>query len=531
MRGSNLGTIIGVFLCSICACKEDPHNPQQWEKKLAGAKRAKDRVRVLEELREPGRISSAWVAVLNGCLENEKYPDAKAAIARALGSLKDRSSVQPLSRTLDFGATDVAGNNANKEIAAALAQIGDASAAPTLLRMLRLRDPYVRTEAIQALGELKVSDALEPLTQIATDQEGEPFLSKKAIQALGELGDPRAIPTLIKMLVKERRGVSFYPESSFALFEIGPKSSAALLAVLQGTDQELGKWATQNHVLMPAIYAKAAQILGDFREKRAEKALLEQLGFKSEYADVELFVRMRAADALGRMRSKDSVRPLAQMLEEPDFTARQEYIRALVRIGSRDANSALIHAASTPTWEEREDAIAALAMLGDARDAPALQKLSQEEETLTLAECQQNPGAGCDKPAQLSKTHQDTTRRYIAIMEEAAGCHAEIKCLTVKLDSPQPRLRERAALEMGRSGQAAAAGALVKKVGDQDLDARLAAVQGILWLLDDRPEIPQVGDLRVAVDRQLADDSGKTEFVKVNEDLRRLSVELKRRLH
>jgi hypothetical protein len=31
------------------------------------------------------------------------------------------------------------------------------------------------------------------------------------------------------------------------------------------------------------------------------------------------------------------------------------------------------------------------------------------------------------------------------------------------------------------------------------------------------------------IDKQLADDQGKTEFVRVNEDLRRLAVELKRR--
>ena len=52
-----------------------------------------------------------------------------------------------------------------------------------------------------------------------------------AIVSLGELGDPAAIPALLHGLQLERSGVSFLPESSFALFLIGPPSAEPLLKI------------------------------------------------------------------------------------------------------------------------------------------------------------------------------------------------------------------------------------------------------------------------------------------------------------
>jgi len=520
---------VAAALLSLAACKGDPSTPEHWEKKLSSAKRPRDKARVLEELRESGMLTPAFTPMLDAQLEKEKLPEAKAGIAKLLGSLKQPSSVGPLVGAIDFGTPDASGNAMNREIANALARIGDPQAVAPLVRLLASRDPYTRIEAISALGALRAKAAVEPLIEITADERAEPFILKKAIQALGDIGDPRAVTALVPLLFKEKKGVTFYVESSFALFQIGRPASDALLAVLRGEDKKLLSWAQQNSVLTPAIYAKAAQLAGDFRDRRAEQMLISQLGFSSEFVDLQLFVRMRAADALGRLRSAAAVEPLAGMLGEEDPQAREEYIRALARIGKREAIPALLKAASGPSWEQREGGALGLALLGDGREVTALEKLTAEEPRKTSAECSADKSAqGCANPEELAKTHISILGRKIKVLQVAASCRGEAACWTKHLDGDDSVLRERAALEIGRSKQPGQAAELVKRVGEKNLEVRLALIQAATWLMDDTGEAARSTSLVPLIDKQLAADQGKTEFVRVNEDLRRLAVELKR---
>jgi len=520
---------VSVLVVSLAACRDDPGSPQHWEKRLSGAKRSRDKMRVLEELRESGKLAPTFTPMLCAELERERLAAVKGAIAKLLGTLKDPSSVGPLTSAIDFGNSDASGNAMNREIANALGRIGDSQSIPAVLRMLGSRDPYTEIEAINALGALKAKPAVEPLIEIIVEQRAEPFIVKKAIQALGEIGDPRAVPALVPLLFMEKRGGSFYVESSFALFQIGRPASDALLAVLRGEDKKLLSWARQNSVITPAIYAKAAQLVGDFRDQRAEQALISQLGFRSEFIDLKLFVRMRAADALGRLRSAAAVGPLQAMLNEEEPPARQEYIRALTRIGSRDAIPGMVKAASAGHWNLREPTAAGLAMLGDARELPALEKLIANEGALTKAECAEDSTAqGCANPEELAKSHLAVLQRDAKVLQAATACHADVSCWSKQLDHDDPLIRQRAALEIGRSKQGAQAAELIKRIGEKNLEVRLALIQAATWLMDNSSESSRPINLLQLIDKQLADDQGKTEFVRVNEDLRRLAIELKR---
>src|SRR5207247_1210025 len=131
------------------------------------------------------------------------------------------------------------------------------------------------------------------------------------------------------------------------------------------------------------------------------------------FLDLKLFVRIRAADALGHMRIKDAAKELTAMLAEPEATARAEYVRALVRIGGRDAVPALLKAAANGSWDAREPSMIGVAMLGDERELGAFEKFAKAEEKLTVAECKENSYyAGCDNPQALVKKHQDAIARY-----------------------------------------------------------------------------------------------------------------------
>ncbi len=511
-------------------CKGDPKTPGYWDKALKSAKKQRDKERTLDDLRKSGNLNKEFLPMLHEALGAEKRPEVRKAIAQVLGDMKDPASVEPLINAVDFGAADSATHAMNKEVVSALGAIGDPKAAPTLLRLLKSKDNYTKIEAINALGAMKAKEAVDPLLQIATDESGEPFISKKAIEALGEISDPKAVPDLIKMMFKERRGVSFYVESSFGLYQIGKPAADALLPILKGEDKATLAWAKESNVIEPAVYAKAAQVLGDLQDSRAEKALVSKLGFASDFLDIKLFVRMRAADALGRLRSKEAVKPLSAMLEEEEASARAEYIRAVTRIGSRDAIPALVKAASKGSWDAREPAMIGIAMLGDDRELPTFEKFAAGEGALTTAECKDNEDyAGCKTPDELVKKHVEAIKTLTKRLEAGKECKSDAACWAKKLDDPEAGVRSRAAYEVGRSGKAELADALVKRLGEKDLETRLAIIQGIDWLTQDSQDAAKRASSAVAeMEKQIKAEKGSTTFVKVNEDLRRLAVKLKR---
>src|SRR5260370_11146260 len=104
-----VGLAVSVLMVSLAACRDDPATPQHWEKRLSGAKRSRDKMRVLEELRESGKLAPTFTPMLCAELEREKLPEVKGAIARMLGTLKDPSSVGPLTSAIDFGNSNTSG--------------------------------------------------------------------------------------------------------------------------------------------------------------------------------------------------------------------------------------------------------------------------------------------------------------------------------------------------------------------------------------------------------------------------------------
>lgn len=513
----------------LSGCKVDPTTPEHWEKTLGKAHRSQDQIRVVETLRSSGYLDPRFLPFLHEQLASDKKPEVKAAVARALGDMKNPASVGPLSAAVDLGATDSAANQMNKELASALGEIGDPKSAPVLLKLLKARDSFTRIAAVEALGRMRIPEAVEPLLQLATDEGQEPFLNRKAIEALGRIGDPKAVPVLLRTLTAERKGVSFYGESSFALFQLGTPAADALLAVLEGRDAELSGWV-QRHGINPASYSfKAAEILGDLREHRAEAALVKQLTFTNENPAIQAGVRARAADALARMRSVAAVKPLAGMASEPDPIVRGEYTRALARLGGREALPALEKAAGQGDWYAREPAIEALTMLGDERELPTLGKLAEAEPARTAAECQNEGGEGCEDPAALGKKRSEAIARHALRLDAAKECKADTGCWAKKLKDANKGVVERAALEVGRGKDAGHLGALLSGMTVKDPDTRMALILGAEWLVEDSKDAAvQARSALPTLEKQLADEKGRAEYMRSNEDLRRLVARLKR---
>src|SRR2546421_11894641 len=211
-----------VFALSLIACKsKDAADPQTWIPKLED-RDPKVRVQAVQQLRKlKAKQAAPQIALLL------KDPLLKEEAALALEDLGGPEQVDALLDAVDttVGAgSDPAARAANRtnfRIAEALGNIGDPRAGPALLRLARSSDDNVRVAAVEALGNVKAKDAVPELSHIVDDPTAPPLLIKCAVVALGEIGDPSAIPALAHGLVLERQGVSFLPESSFALFLLG----------------------------------------------------------------------------------------------------------------------------------------------------------------------------------------------------------------------------------------------------------------------------------------------------------------------
>lgn len=510
-------------------CQGDPATPAYWEKQLTNAQKPKDRVKVVEELKASGKMSESFLPMLAKKVESEKAPEVKSAIVKLLSTQKGDAAFDAILAALDLSNTEPAANALNKEIAQALAGSGNKRAVPTLRKLLKAKDPYVRIASIEGLGMLKAAEVVPELSEIATSEGEENFISKKAIIALGEVADPAAVPALTKMMFQERKGVSFYAESSFSLFQVGPKAAEAMLPIMDGKDAELLAWARSKNRAEWALFAKAAQVASDFQDERAEKILLSKLGYENIMLDAKLGVRRFAAQALGRLRSKAAVKPLSAMLDEDEANTRKDYAEALVKIGNADAVGSLVKCAAKGPWDAREACVLAVGALGTPKNAADLQKLVKGEAALTRAECKDNPDyKGCNAPDELVKQHEAFVAAQEKPLAAAGECGTDAGCWEKKLDDADAMVRTRAALELGRSGKASAAAALMKRLREENLEARNGYAQALYWLTDDAAGLAEARKSLADLEKQLADEAGKTQFVKVNEELRRLRVKLKR---
>jgi HEAT repeat protein len=107
-----------------------------------------------------------------------------------------------------------------------LGESGDAEATESIITALRDDNLYVRAYAAEALGKIKQSEAVEPL--IAALHDEEEFVH----QSLGEIKDEKAVKPLIALLSGEKQIVKTH--AAWALGEIrDTKATGALIEALK----------------------------------------------------------------------------------------------------------------------------------------------------------------------------------------------------------------------------------------------------------------------------------------------------------
>ncbi|ACL67428.1 PBS lyase HEAT domain protein repeat-containing protein [Anaeromyxobacter dehalogenans 2CP-1] len=502
-----------LLACLLVTACGSPKDAEGWAKRAASRSRTDEKLEALAQVRKAPGDRRAAVPYLVEVLK--QAPRARGEAAMALGEIGDPAAVKPLLDAVDRAAQDRDTRDANRHIATALGALRAREAVPALVELTASPDGYTQVAAVDALGEIGDPAAIDTLVRIATSTEVEPFTAKRAILALGRIGDARAGPVVLRMLFEERPGVTFFPEAAFAAAQIGRPMAAPLLAVLEGKDAALQDWARTRGVVSGALYAKAAQVLGDVGGPDAVPALVARLTYRDPDPRVGVYVRVFAAESLGRLRAREAVKPLADLVaREPDPDARDRYCEALARIGDPAALPALRAAAAAGAWRVREAPLAALSRLGGAPEAAVVEE--------AIRAC----GNGC--PAQEGEALAGMKARLAA----AAACQ-DAACWAGKLADPDPAVRDRAALEVGRAGGAAHARALADAIarpvdGDAAVAARHAAVLGLGWIAAREPLGADAAQVAAAIDRTVAQDRGRTLTAGVNEDALRLALRLKR---
>jgi HEAT repeat protein len=492
----------------------NPSDPAGWAKRAASRSRTQEKLEALEQVRKAPGDRKAAVPFLLEVLK--QAPRVRAEAALALGEIGDPSAVPALVAAIDPAASDRDGFEANRRLAGALGAMRAREAVPLLQKLTASPDGYTQVAAVDALGAIGDPAAVETLAGVVGSPAVEPVTVQHALLALGRIGDARAVPTVLKALFEERGGASFFPQASFAAVQLGKPMAERLQVVLDGRDAELEGWAREKRVVKGALYAKAAQLLGDLGGPEAVPSLLSRLGYADPDESVAMLVHVFAAESLGRLRARAAVKPLGDLLaREPDPDARDRYCDALARIGDPGGLPALRAAAAKGDWEGRVGPLTALSRLGGAAEGPAV-------DGAQAAVC----GASCPKERVAAFAGMK------ARLAAAAAC-SDVRCWSGKLEDPSPEVRDRAALEVGRAGgpgdAAALAQAILKPVqADADLDARYHAVLGLAWIAGRSPLGAAGQEIAGKLDGLIAAERGRRLTESVNEDALRLAARLRK---
>lgn len=464
------------------------------------------------------------LAVPDSSVPNDKH---RVDAAKALADIKDPSAVEPLMNAVDLGVgtssdpKDKNANATNENIAEALGRLGDKRACGKLTELMKKsRHDYTVLKSVRALGEIGCKDSIGALSDIALKHDNK-FMRKNAVQALGDIADPAATDTLVQMMFIEYQGVSFYPEASFSLFEIGPAVAPALLELLAGKNDAVNKYFEKTGGMKDtAIKAKAGFVLGDLRDARAVEPLIE--AFKAAVAAGDGVLAVYSAAPLGALGDKRAVPVLKEQMLTLDSSQRDPFMRALVQLGDRSVVPDMILAMSEQHFVDTcvKQGLADKETCAGDKDAMQGALMAATDHASNFAGPEHAESYNKAVEAVSIPKLKEYMKARGARVEAAQECKTDVKCWIGKLSSENAFVREKAAWELSWAKDPSSLDALTKALGDKDTFVRSAAIAAY-WAFGNNKAVP-------AIEKQLAEDEGAATYAKVNQDLKRLLVHLKR---
>ncbi len=215
-----------------------------------------------------------------------------------IDQLKQHKDIHGLIQALTYKDLDI-----QWRAAEALGEMGT-DGTKHLLVALQSRNKHVRLGVMEALGEIKATEAVQPLRDAIHDPDNE--VRWEAALALGEIGDDRAIPSLVEGLKDRDRFVRYGAAVALDKFQWQPDNDT-LHAYLHLGKQE---W-------------KEMVAIGE--------AAIEPLSVAMTDPDSE--IREKAVRALGSIGSETAIPIIYRSLSDASDNVRWTAVKAAPRVG------------------------------------------------------------------------------------------------------------------------------------------------------------------------------------------------------
>ncbi len=216
----------------------------------------------------------------------------------------------------------------------------------------RLRDPVIEVRAASVYALIRLGDprAVPSLVRLAA-REPDYSVRRAAVAALGAAGDSRAVPLLIHLLRTGSVGIRRAAAQALGRMK-APSATGALLEALEEKDYD--------------VRAAAARALGVNPTAAALEPLL------AAARDADAAVRIAAVEALSSYRHPDILPLLTATLYAPSPARRAQAAAGIEKLGDPHAVDALLYSLHDPDASVREAAVQALGALGECRAIPRL---------------------------------------------------------------------------------------------------------------------------------------------------------------
>lgn len=520
---------IVVATVSTAACDSGPQPGQEgayWAGKLIEAREPGKRDVAMKHLQEVKDPTSLPLLV-----DELKSPisDERPAVVELIGLLGDASHIDALVSAIDPFAG--AGRdkeaklktNTNEKAIKAIVRVAqkdpkvreNAAARTAISKLLKSASMDVQLAAITALGDLKAVDVVPDLVEIA---DGHPnnFIVKNACESLTKIGDPRAAEAMARLMFFERDGVSFYREASYGLFVLGKPALPVLDLLWKGTFKPI----EELHIDPMVMKTKAVVVYGDIADPSTFDRIIEAAQTEGSTTGPAL-LRIEGQRAAGRIGLDKVVAGLVKQMDNVDISQSEHALAALVQMGRRDIAANLWAMTTSDGYLKNckgqdntddqckfnEAQVRNVRLLNWSRIAPGSAHADFEK---ALA-AEQNPKV------------KETMEKVKPRLEVARDCDGKVPCLIEKLKADSALARDRAAYELLWQNTDEARDALIGALTDKDNEVRYAAIMGVLR------RIPK-DNVAIAdkVKAQLDAEKGQTQYISINEDLKRLEIRLRR---
>ena len=259
--------------------------------------------------------------------------------------------------------------------ALALGAIGDPKTIPALLPALKDRETEVRIAACLALGNFKDPSAFDDIANVLLD---DPIIEVRqaAARALGNTRHPKALPLLMEAL---RDSFWWFERETaagdllHAIENMGAEAVDPLIDALQDKEGTVRKFA--------------ASLLGRIGDPRA----IEPLGMA--LYDMHHDVGSASADALAKFGAP-AIGVLSEALSHPEMWIRVHAVRAIGKIDDSQGASLLLQMLEDPEREVKKQAIDSLGGKKTAAVTSALETIANNRADRELASLARSALAG-----------------------------------------------------------------------------------------------------------------------------------------